>query len=64
MTRNQKYNYDIKKIQALENKGVSIRAIARKHGWDEDNTQQWIHRHFKRVIKVTYIPKAKRTKDD
>lgn len=62
MPSKPKCNYDIQKIAALENeaqeqgKRISIREIARRNNWDEDNTQQWIHRNW---IKVTrYIERG------
>lgn len=59
MPTKPKYDYDIHKIEALENQdeGLSIRAIARKLGWPGPNTQQWIKRNFKRIVK--YVPKNK-----
>lgn len=57
MPTKPKYKYDIDKIEALENEGLSIRAIARKLGWPEFNTQDWIKRNFKRIVK--YVPKNK-----
>jgi len=60
MTRKQKYDYDIKKIEALQNQGMSVRAIARKFGWNEDNTQQWINWNFDKTRgKLSYTPKKK-----
>lgn len=58
MPTKPKYNYDIKKIEELESdtqerKGLSIRAIARKMKWPEDNTQQWINRNYRKTIKYT-----------
>jgi len=55
MTRKPIYSYDIDKIQDMENKGMSIRAIARKMGWPEENTQQWIKRNYNKIVK--YIKK-------
>lgn len=57
MPSKPKFNYDIDKIEALENEGLSIRAIGRKLGWPGPNTQQWIKRNFKRIVK--YVPKNK-----
>jgi len=54
MPTKPKYNYDIEKIEALQNDGLSIRAIARKMGWPEDNTQQWINRNYKKVVSIKY----------
>jgi len=51
MPTKPKYDYDIKKIEALQNEGLSIRAIARQLGWQEDSTQQWLNRNYKRVFK-------------
>ena len=47
----KKYEYDIKKIERLENNGMSIRGIARMLGWPECNTNQWIKRNYYKVIK-------------
>lgn len=61
-----KYNYDIKIVERLENeahaagKRLSIRAIARRNKWDQDNTQQWIHRNWIKVVK--YVPRVKQVK--
>ncbi len=49
----KKYNYDIDKIEALENEGLSIRKIARYMKWCENGTQAWIKRNYKRVVKYT-----------
>lgn len=46
-----KYNYDIRKIEEMENSGFSIRAIARYMGWPETNTHHWLKRNYKRVIR-------------
>lgn len=54
MPTKPKYEYDIEKIESLQNEGLSIRAIARKFGWQEDSTQQWINRNYKKVVKVKY----------
>ncbi len=56
MPTKPKYDYDIEKIEALENEGLSIREIARRQEWPETNTQQWIHRNYKRIVK--YVPMA------
>ncbi len=56
MPTKPKYNYDIKKIAALESKGLSIREIARIEGWPEGGTHQWIKRNYDRV--VTYLNKG------
>ena len=48
--------YDIDKITELENQGMSIRAIARKMGWNQSNTHQWIKRNYRKVI--TYVSKT------
>jgi transposase len=48
-----KYKYDIKIIEKLANEGLSIREIARKNGWCEIATQQWINRNYKKTINYT-----------
>lgn len=55
MPTKPKHNYDIDKIQALENEGNSIRGVARILGLPEVSTQAWIKRNYNRV--VVYIKK-------
>lgn len=53
MPSKPKYTYDIRLIEKLENKGLSIREIARFNKWPECNTQQWINRNYNKVVKYT-----------
>jgi hypothetical protein len=52
---NIKYNYDIKKIERLQNKGFSISKIAEMNGWGSVATHAWINRNYKK--KITFIKK-------
>lgn len=62
MPRKLKYDYDIEKIEPLENEGVSINEIARRHSWPLSGTHAWIKRHYDRDIDlvVKYTPKSRR----
>jgi len=53
----KKYDYDINKIQSLQNEGLSIRAIARKFKWCEVNTYNWLIRNYNK--KITYTKKGR-----
>ena len=53
MPHKTKYNYDIKKIEDLQNEGHSIREIARILGFCEISTQAWINRNFHKNIKYS-----------
>tara|TARA_R100000963_G_C4605869_1_gene77932 strand:+ start:263 stop:448 length:186 start_codon:yes stop_codon:yes gene_type:complete len=53
----KKYDYDINKIQSLQNEGLSIRAIARKFKWCEVNTYNWLVRNYNK--KITYTKKGR-----
>ncbi len=64
MPTKPKYNYDIDKIESLENQGLSVRAISRKFGWPPPNTQQWIKRNFKKTVKYVGIDKNHNDEDD
>jgi|TARA_Y100000034_G_scaffold103501_1_gene129087 transposase len=55
MSRPKKYDYDIEIIEALQNEGLSVREIARRNNWNELNTQQWINRNYKKVVR--YVKK-------
>jgi hypothetical protein len=64
---NAKYDYDINIIKRLENAGLSIRKISLMHGWNYQNTHQWISRNYKRQydekMNVNYIELAERSTD-
>jgi hypothetical protein len=50
-SRKTKYKYDIEVIESMFNMGCSIRFIARRHGWCERSTQNWINRNFDKHTK-------------
>lgn len=54
MPSKPKNNYDIKEIEALVNRGYSLRAIARKKGWGQVSLTEWLRRNYRRVVK--YVP--------
>ena len=57
MNRNTKYSYDIKIIEEGLNSvpPLSIREIARRNGWPEDNTHHWLKRNYVRNIRYKAI---------
>lgn len=59
MPTKPKYNYDIKQIEALQNEGLSVREIARRQQWPEDNTQQWINRNYTKHVTIEYKDREK-----
>jgi len=63
MPKKPKYNYDIKKIEDLENKGLSIREIAMRYGWPKGPTHKWINRNYIKSITVKYQKRSRDRKD-
>jgi len=49
MPSKPKADYNISKIEALRNQGFSLRSIARKFGWNEANTAQWLARNYETI---------------
>ena len=53
MPTKPKYDYDINKIEDLQNKGVSLRETARRLNFPEIAMYNWIKRNYDKVIKYT-----------